>query len=40
MVPREIMEEYVRVAGTALDLDDLSPEEAARVVAEGRKRQS
>lgn len=40
VVPREIMEEYVRVAGTALELDDLSPEEAARVVAEGRKRQS
>ena len=38
VVPREIMEEYVRVAGTALELDDLSPEEAARVVAEGRKR--
>jgi len=34
------MEEYVRGAGTALELDDLSPEEAARVVAEGRKRQS
>jgi len=38
VVPREIMEKYVRTAGTALELDDLSPEEAARVVAEGRKR--
>ncbi len=38
VVPREIMEEYVRFAGAALELDDLSPEEAARVVAEGRKR--
>lgn len=37
VVPRDVMEEYVRVAGTALELEDYSPEEAARLVEEGRK---
>jgi len=36
MVPREIVEEYVRSAGESLDLDDCSPEEAARLVDEAR----
>lgn len=36
MVPREVVEEYVRSAGESLDLDDCSPEEAARLVDEAR----
>jgi len=36
MVPREVVEEYVRSAGESLDLDDCSPEEAVRLVDEVR----
>lgn len=36
VVPKAALEEYVRRAGTSLDLDDLSDDEAASVVAEGR----
>lgn len=36
-VPREIVEEYVRRAASSLDLEDVSDEEAARVVEEGRR---
>jgi len=36
MVPREVVEAYVRSAGESLDLDDCSPEEAARLVDEAR----
>jgi hypothetical protein len=38
-VPREIVEEYVRRARTSLDLDSVPDEEAARLVAEGRRRE-
>ncbi|MDQ2827819.1 MAG: helix-turn-helix domain-containing protein [Chloroflexota bacterium] len=36
MVPREVVEAYVRSAGESLDLDDCSPEEAVRLVNEAR----
>ncbi len=35
-IPRELVEEYVRRSGSSLDLEDFTPEEAARLVAEGR----
>jgi excisionase family DNA binding protein len=35
-IPRELVEEYVRRSGPSLDLEDFTPEEAARLVAEGR----
>lgn len=38
MVPRAAVLEYVRQAGASLDLEELSNEEAAAVVAEGRER--
>lgn len=37
MVPREVVEEYVRLARPSLDLDDVSGEEAARLVREVRR---
>jgi hypothetical protein len=37
-VPREVVEEYVRPARESLDLEEVSDEEAARLVAEGRSR--
>lgn len=36
MIPKAAVEEYMRRAAPALDLDDYSPEEAARLVSEGR----
>jgi excisionase family DNA binding protein len=39
MIPREVVEEYVRRARTSLDLEVISDEEAARLVAEGRRRE-
>jgi len=36
-VPRESVEEYVRLAGPSLDLEEISDEEAAELVAEGRQ---
>lgn len=36
MIPREVVEEYVRRAGPSLSLEELSDEEAARLVAEER----
>lgn len=35
-IPASAVEEYVRLAGSSLDLEDYSPEEAARLVSEGR----
>ena len=35
-VPRESVEEYVRLAGPSLDLEEISDEEAAELVAEER----
>jgi hypothetical protein len=35
-IPRELVEEYVRRSGSSLELEDFTPEEAARLVAEGR----
>ncbi len=35
-IPRELVEEYVRRAGPSLDLEEVSDEEAARLVAEER----
>lgn len=37
MIPREKVEEYVRRARTSLDLDEMSDEEAAESVREGRR---
>lgn len=37
MVPREAVQEYVRLAGQSLDLEDIPGPEAARLVAEGRR---
>jgi excisionase family DNA binding protein len=37
MVPKEALADYVCRARTALDLDDVSDQEAADLVAEGRK---
>ena len=37
-VPKETVEEYVQRAGSSLDLDEVSDEEAARVVEERRRR--
>src|SRR5215210_4212507 len=37
VIPRETVAEYVRRAGSSLDLDDIPPGEAARLVAEGRR---
>jgi excisionase family DNA binding protein len=37
VVPREAVEEYVRQAGASLDLDDLTNDEAASAVEEGRR---
>jgi hypothetical protein len=37
-IPKEIVEEYVRRAGASLDLEDFSDEEAAALVAEGRRK--
>jgi len=37
-IPRELVEEYVRRSGSSLELEDFTPEEAARLVAEGRGR--
>jgi excisionase family DNA binding protein len=39
LIPREAVEEYVRRAGLSLELEELSDEEAARLVAEDRRRQ-
>ncbi len=36
-IRRETVEEYVRRSGSSLELEDFTPEEAARLVAEGRK---
>ena len=38
MVPRQVVEDYVSRAGISLDLEDFSDDEAARLVAEGRRR--
>jgi excisionase family DNA binding protein len=38
MVPRRSLETYVAQAGAALELEELSDEEAAALVAEGRRR--
>jgi excisionase family DNA binding protein len=38
MVPKDAVVEYVRRAKTSLDLEDVSDDEAARIVAEGRGR--
>jgi excisionase family DNA binding protein len=38
MIPKDALAEYVRKAKTSLDLDEVSDEEAARLVAEGRTR--
>jgi excisionase family DNA binding protein len=38
MIPRRIVEEYVARAGISLDLEEVSDEEAARLVAEDRRR--
>ena len=37
VVPKDIAEEYVRLAGDSLELDEVTDEEAARLVAEGRR---
>ena len=37
VVPKDIAEEYVRLAGESLELDEVTDEEAARLVAEGRR---
>ena len=37
VVPREMVTEYVGRARSSLDLDDIPPDEAARLVAEGRR---
>lgn len=37
MIPRTMVEEYVRRAGPLLELEDFDADEAARLVAEGRK---
>ena len=37
VVPRETVAEYVGRAGGWLDLDDIPPDEAARLLAEGRR---
>lgn len=37
MVPKTAVEEYVRRAGQSLDLEEVSDEEAARLVEEGRR---
>jgi excisionase family DNA binding protein len=36
VVPKSVVEEYVQRAGDSLDLDDVSDEEAAELVVEGR----
>jgi excisionase family DNA binding protein len=38
VVPTKAVEEYIRRAGSSLDLDDLTADEAVAVVAEGRPR--
>lgn len=38
VIPKELVEEYVRRAGPSLDLEEIPDEEAARLVAEGRKK--
>ena len=38
MVPKEVVAEYVARARSSLDLDDIPPEEAAQLVAEGRRK--
>lgn len=38
MVPRQVVEDYVARARTPLDLEKSSDDEAARLVAEGRRR--
>lgn len=38
MIPRATLVDYIERARTSLDLEDLSDEEAAAVVAEGRQR--
>ena len=38
MIPRQVVEHYVSRAGISLDLEEVSDEEAARLVAEGRRR--
>lgn len=38
MIPRQIVEDYVARARTSLDLEEFSDDEAARLVAEGRRR--
>lgn len=38
MVPRQVVAEYVSRAGLSLDLEEFSDEEAAHLVAEGRRR--
>lgn len=40
MVPKESVAAYARQARTSLDLDEVSDEEAARLVAEGRARRA
>lgn len=40
MIPKEVVEEYVRRAGPSLELEDLSDEESARLVTEGRVQSS
>ncbi len=37
VIPREMVAEYVGRARSSLDLDDIPPDEAARLVAEGRR---
>lgn len=37
MIPKAVVEAYVRRAGPSLDLEDIDADEAARLVAEGRK---
>jgi excisionase family DNA binding protein len=37
LVPRRVVEEYVARAGISLELEEFSDEEAARLVAEGRR---
>lgn len=36
MIPKAAVEEYVRRAAASLELEDYAPEDAARLVAEGR----
>ncbi len=37
MIPRSVVEKYVRIAGPSLELKEIDADEAARLVAEGRQ---